>query len=170
MCSVLPYQPGAEPITLADGSDTEAPTSALAIGMLHQALRAAYTDFVRVHVVSYCLQKDGRLRSELVAHSRWLSAMDIHPEKDLIVTAAEDCTIGVWSLPIAGGKVCWLTSFFTKDTSCLPHYLLTCWCLFSRAYGRLACTAPGRLATKSNWVALFLAAVSGTDMLGPLQS
>jgi hypothetical protein len=51
------------------------------------------------------LQKDGRLRSELVAASRWLSAMDIHPVKDLVATAAEDCTLGVWALPMCGQKV-----------------------------------------------------------------
>lgn len=52
------------------------------------------------------VQKNGQLRHELVAHSRWLSAMDIHPSNDTIVTAAEDCTVGVWQLPIAGAKVC----------------------------------------------------------------
>jgi hypothetical protein len=51
------------------------------------------------------LQKDDMLRYELVAHSRWLSAMDIHPSKDNIVTAAEDCTMSVWQLPVAGAKV-----------------------------------------------------------------
>jgi hypothetical protein len=51
------------------------------------------------------VQKDGMLRYELVAHSRWLSAMDIHPSKDNIVTAAEDCTMSVWQLPVAGAKV-----------------------------------------------------------------
>jgi len=54
---------------------------------------------------SCLLQKNGQLRYEIVAHSRWLSAMDIHPSKDNIVTAAEDCTVGVWQLPIAGAKV-----------------------------------------------------------------
>lgn len=63
-------------------------------------------DFADGNAVSMCPQKDGQLRSELVAHSRWLSAMDIHPEKDMIATVAEDCTLGVWSLPIAGAKVC----------------------------------------------------------------
>lgn len=27
------------------------------------------------------LQKDGKLRAEIVAHSRWLTCMDIHPTK-----------------------------------------------------------------------------------------
>lgn len=52
-----------------------------------------------------CVQKTGQLRHKLVAHSRWLSAMDIHPSRDNIVTAAQDCTVGVWQLPIAGAKV-----------------------------------------------------------------
>jgi hypothetical protein len=51
------------------------------------------------------VQKNGQLRYEMVAHSRWLSAMDIHPSKDNIVTAAQDCTVGVWQLPIGGAKV-----------------------------------------------------------------
>lgn len=51
------------------------------------------------------MQKNGQLRYEMVAHSRWLSAMDIHPSKDNIVTAAQDCTVGVWQLPICGAKV-----------------------------------------------------------------
>lgn len=51
------------------------------------------------------MQKSGQLRYEVVAHSRCLSAMDIHPSKDTIVTAAQDCTVGVWQLPIAGAKV-----------------------------------------------------------------
>lgn len=31
--------------------------------------------------------------------------MDIHPSKDIIVTAAQDCTLAVWQLPIAMAKV-----------------------------------------------------------------
>ena len=59
------------------------------------------------HPVKPChsLQRSRQLRYEMVAHSRWLSAMDIHPSKDTIVTAAQDCTVGVWQLPIAGAKV-----------------------------------------------------------------
>jgi hypothetical protein len=51
------------------------------------------------------MQTDGKIRSEIVAHSRWLSAMDIHPNEDIIVTAAEDATMNVWQLPIGGNKV-----------------------------------------------------------------
>jgi hypothetical protein len=31
--------------------------------------------------------------------------MDIHPVKDLVAAAAEDCTLGVWALPMCGQKV-----------------------------------------------------------------
>lgn len=55
--------------------------------------------------VGVIVQRDGMLRYELVAHSRWLSAMDIHPSKDNVVTAAEDCSMSVWQLPVAGAKV-----------------------------------------------------------------
>ena len=51
------------------------------------------------------LQRDGKGRADISAHSRFLSAMDIHPTKDLIVTVAEDCTLNVWALPIGGAKV-----------------------------------------------------------------
>jgi WD40 repeat protein len=51
------------------------------------------------------LQNDGEKRAEFTGHSRWVSAMDIHPEKDLVVTASEDCTLNVWTLPIAAHKV-----------------------------------------------------------------
>lgn len=63
--------------------------------------------------------KTGQLRHELVAHSRWLSAMDIHPSRDNIVTAAQDCTVGVWQLPIAGAKAACLMS------ACSLHDVLT---------------------------------------------
>lgn len=52
-----------------------------------------------------CTQSDGRLRMELVAHSRLLSAMDIHPSRDLLATVAEDGTLGVWEVAIATAKV-----------------------------------------------------------------
>eukprot|EP00879_Flechtneria_rotunda_P025816 GHRR01027463.1.p1 GENE.GHRR01027463.1~~GHRR01027463.1.p1 ORF type:complete len:249 (+),score=58.24 GHRR01027463.1:1131-1877(+) len=54
--------------------------------------------------------RDGTLHSEIVAHSRWLSAMDLHPNRDVLATAAEDCTLAVWQLPIAGEKAACLLS------------------------------------------------------------
>ncbi|WIA13891.1 hypothetical protein OEZ85_002463 [Tetradesmus obliquus] len=70
--------------------------------------------FVVAARVDGCVQlygmKDARLRSELVVASRWLSAMDIHPVKDLVATAAEDCTLGVWALPMCGQKASCLLS------------------------------------------------------------
>lgn len=50
------------------------------------------------------LQHDGRLLWEVVAHSRWLSGMDIHPERDLVVTCSEDATLALWQLPIKGAQ------------------------------------------------------------------
>ncbi|KAF6263935.1 WD40-repeat-containing domain protein [Scenedesmus sp. NREL 46B-D3] len=70
--------------------------------------------FVVAARVDGCVQlyglKDRCLRSELVAASRWLSAMDIHPVKDLVVTASEDCTLGVWALPMWGQQASCLLS------------------------------------------------------------
>ncbi len=51
-----------------------------------------------------CTQKDGLLRAEIVAHSRLLSAMDLHPVRDVFATVSEDATLAVWSLPIHGQK------------------------------------------------------------------
>jgi hypothetical protein len=45
-------------------------------------------------------QRDARLRCEVVAHSRWLSALDIHPRRDAFAAAAEDCTVSAWTLPV----------------------------------------------------------------------
>jgi WD40 repeat protein len=47
------------------------------------------------------LQASLQLTTEIKAHSRWLSAMDIHPTKDLVATAAEDASVAVWQLPAA---------------------------------------------------------------------
>lgn len=47
-------------------------------------------------------QRDGALRCEIVAHSRWISALDLHPSRDVFATAAEDASVTVWALPAAG--------------------------------------------------------------------
>lgn len=75
------------------------------------------------HLLLCCtVQTDGKLRSEIVAHSRWLSAMDIHPKEDIIVTAAEDATVNVWQLPIGGNKVgCKLVSTPTTTADHTPY-------------------------------------------------
>ena len=49
-------------------------------------------------------QASCQLSCEIVAHSRWLTAMDIHPTKDIVATVAEDGTIAVWSLPLRPGS------------------------------------------------------------------
>ena len=38
----------------------------------------------------------------VVAHSRYLSSMDIHPFHDVLVTAAQDGTVCVWQLHVPG--------------------------------------------------------------------
>eukprot|EP00877_Chromochloris_zofingiensis_P008531 jgi/Chrzof1/3931/Cz13g13240.t1 len=63
--------------------------------------------------------KDGRPRCEVVAHSRWLTAMDMHPSKDIFATVAEDCTLNVWTIPVEGQQVSNLFSV------CCLHAALT---------------------------------------------
>eukprot|EP00775_Hariotina_reticulata_P011426 gene11426-11572_t len=92
---------------------------------------AARTDgIIRIYSM-----RDASLRSEIVAHARWLSAMDIHPTKDLIVTAAEDCSLGVWVLPIAGEKANCLLS------TCSLHEVLTGVAFCGEAYNDVAAVA-----------------------------
>ncbi|PNW71180.1 hypothetical protein CHLRE_16g694402v5 [Chlamydomonas reinhardtii] len=68
--------------------------------------------------------RDGKLRADLGAHSRFISAMDIHPTKDIIATVSEDCSLGVWALPIGGAKadcllsVCWMHAALTGVAFC----------------------------------------------------
>uniref|UniRef100_A0A7S3QZ72 WD repeat-containing protein 54 beta-propeller domain-containing protein n=1 Tax=Dunaliella tertiolecta TaxID=3047 RepID=A0A7S3QZ72_DUNTE len=68
--------------------------------------------------------KDSKLRAEIVAHSRWLTCMDIHPTKDIIVSGAEDGTINMWTLPIHNHKVTnllsvtWMHAAVTGVTFC----------------------------------------------------
>ncbi|GIL74642.1 hypothetical protein Vretimale_2281 [Volvox reticuliferus] len=70
--------------------------------------------------------RDGKLRADIGGHSRFISAMDIHPTKDIIATVSEDCTLGIWALPIGGAKascllsVCWLHAMLTGVAFCGP--------------------------------------------------
>ncbi|GLC46400.1 WD repeat-containing protein 54 [Pleodorina starrii] len=70
--------------------------------------------------------RDGLLRADLGAHSRFISAMDIHPTKDIIATVSEDCSLGVWALPIGGAKAecllstCWMNAMLTGVAFCGP--------------------------------------------------
>jgi len=41
-------------------------------------------------------------RLELQAHSRWNYCMDIHPERNLLVTGSNDSTVTVWAFPDDG--------------------------------------------------------------------
>ena len=72
-----------------------------------------------------------RLKLELQAHSRLLSCMAIHPSRDIFVTAAEDATCNVWTLPLTDSdQVCIPAThqlIFTSQMSCsltLRHVLL----------------------------------------------
>lgn len=53
-------------------------------------------------MVSFISLITQRVYCELQAHSRFLSAMDIHPWRDVFATVAEDSTVGVWTLPREG--------------------------------------------------------------------
>ena len=55
-------------------------------------------------VVCFVSISSQKIWQEVQAHSRYLTAIDVHPSKDLFVTAAEDSTIAVWTLPEAGAK------------------------------------------------------------------
>jgi WD40 repeat protein len=55
---------------------------------------------VQIHSLGTC-----NLQAQITAHSRFLSAMDVHPTKDVIATASEDATLNVWSLPMKEPKV-----------------------------------------------------------------
>jgi WD40 repeat protein len=54
-------------------------------------------------VVSFVSLSTQRVYCELQAHSRFLSAMDLHPWRDVFATVAEDSTVGVWALPKESG-------------------------------------------------------------------
>lgn len=86
-------------------------------------------------MVSFISLVTQRVHRELQAHSRYLSAMDIHPWRDVFATVAEDSTVGVWTLPGEGGgeageagaeaaevrcvfSTCWRDSMLTGVTFC----------------------------------------------------
>lgn len=71
----------------------------------------------------------GGLQYEIVAHSRFLTAMALNPKKDLLATASEDATVNVWALPSASDKaitatlsVCWLNAPITGVAFCGPSF------------------------------------------------
>ena len=53
-------------------------------------------------VVSFISLSTQRVYCELQVHGRFLSAMDVHPRRDVFATVAEDSTLGVWTLPKEG--------------------------------------------------------------------
>jgi hypothetical protein len=54
-------------------------------------------------VVSFVGLTSQRVFCEMQAHSRYLSAMDVHPTRDAFATCAEDGTLAVWGMPSEGG-------------------------------------------------------------------
>ena len=54
-------------------------------------------------VVSFVGLTSQRVFCEMQAHSRYLSAMDVHPTRDTFATCAEDGTLAVWGMPSEGG-------------------------------------------------------------------
>ncbi|KAJ9517216.1 hypothetical protein QJQ45_009170 [Haematococcus lacustris] len=75
---------------------------------------AVRQEFVVAARLDGCIQvfslRSKVLRAELAAHSRFLTCMDIHPTKDIIVTGAEDGSISVMTLPIGAQKTSSLLS------------------------------------------------------------
>jgi len=73
---------------------------------------------------------------ELTAHSRFLSAIAIHPSKDIFATVAEDSTLNVWTLPDCGNKlevlmsVSWTDSMLCGVTFCGPDNNAVAACAF----------------------------------------
>lgn len=51
------------------------------------------------------VQRDGKLRADIGSHSRLVSALALHPSRDVVASVAEDGTLAVWSLPLGGNKV-----------------------------------------------------------------
>ncbi|GFH17169.1 WD_REPEATS_REGION domain-containing protein, partial [Haematococcus lacustris] len=78
----------------------EAKVPAVALAVRHEFVVAARLDGC-IQVFSL---RSKVLRAELAAHSRFLTCMDIHPTKDIIVTGAEDGSISVMTLPIGAQK------------------------------------------------------------------
>lgn len=119
-----------EGLSSGSGGYTVMHTIAAAAGGAPAVSLAVRSDFVIAARLDGTVQlyglRDGKLRADIAAHSRFLSAMDIHPTKDLIVTVAEDCTLNVWALPIGGAKgdcvlsVCWLHAALTGVAFCGP--------------------------------------------------
>ena len=57
---------------------------------------------VRIYDLASC-----SLCCAIAAHARWINALEVHPTRDdLFVSAAEDTTVGVWSIAEPSGKVC----------------------------------------------------------------
>lgn len=67
--------------------------------------------------------RQGELAIEIAAHSRCITAMDIHPSKPWIVSVAEDTFMNVWSLPNDDCKD--HDEVTLLNSSCATDHLLT---------------------------------------------
>ena len=57
----------------------------------------------------------------VTAHARWINALEVHPTReDLFVTAAEDATIGLWSISEPSGKLAHLSTTTVGDWLLVP--------------------------------------------------
>jgi WD40 repeat protein len=55
-------------------------------------------------MVSFISMTSQQVYCELRAHSRYLSAMALHPTRDVISTVSEDSTVAVWNIPREVGE------------------------------------------------------------------
>ena len=67
----------------------------------HRLYCAHSTGIVRIYDLVSCT-----VSCSVTAHARWINALEVHPTReDLFVTAAEDATIGLWSISEPSGKL-----------------------------------------------------------------
>ncbi len=66
-----------------------------------------------------------KVRVQIAAHLRWITAMDMHPSHDMVATVAEDATLAVWQLPSASSpkvqcllSTCWMHASLTGVSFC----------------------------------------------------
>lgn len=66
----------------------------VAVGIMNDTLVGGFYDgSIRLYSLA-----DGQLKAEVQAHSRFLSALAVHPTRPLFASAAEDATFAVWSM------------------------------------------------------------------------
>ncbi|GMH43686.1 hypothetical protein BSKO_11608 [Bryopsis sp. KO-2023] len=63
---------------------------------------------------------NGEKLAEICSHGRFLTALDMHPHKDLVATVSQDCTCCVWSIPFDS-----LEEIAPVFSTCWPHNMMT---------------------------------------------